>query len=130
YNLFCFKMQYLDIKDPKEEDTLSAALYHVVPSLQKNMETMSIILEQELLGYEVQEMKILYKKLCEVMQNHITEILGKSIDRTNCSLERSKNLIESGTHLRECGDKGRMDCIEYLSQAIVIMTDLSGGPSS
>ncbi|GJX36597.1 sister chromatid cohesion 1 protein 1 [Tanacetum coccineum] len=34
-----------DIKDPKEEDTLSS-LYYVVPSLQTNMETMSIILGQ------------------------------------------------------------------------------------
>ncbi|GJX52080.1 probable manganese-transporting ATPase PDR2 [Tanacetum coccineum] len=32
-------MQCLDIKDPKEEDTLSA-LYYVVPSMQTNMETM------------------------------------------------------------------------------------------
>ncbi|GJV83391.1 hypothetical protein Tco_1523289, partial [Tanacetum coccineum] len=32
-------MQCLDIKDPKEEDTISA-LYYVVPSMQTNMETM------------------------------------------------------------------------------------------
>ncbi|GJV09809.1 hypothetical protein Tco_1351350 [Tanacetum coccineum] len=44
-NWFYFQMQCLDIKDPKEEDTLSS-LYYVVPSLQTNMKTMSIILGQ------------------------------------------------------------------------------------
>lgn len=67
-------------------------------------------------------MSLKYPELCQKMQMKITNILLQDIYITQDScFQKAQTLVRKGKALRGCGVGGLKDCIQCLSEAIIIM---------
>ncbi|XP_024626543.1 separase [Medicago truncatula] len=83
------------------------------------------ILEQELTAYE--EMTDYCPEFCQKMQMKITNILLQKIYITpNSFFQKAQTLVRKGKAFRLYGIVGLRDCIQCLSEAIIIMKEISG----
>ncbi|KAI3912246.1 hypothetical protein MKW98_012057 [Papaver atlanticum] len=123
------KIIYKDFMDAKVEDN-APTLYSLLSksSSRLSKETLSIILEQELLTYE--ETESLSMSLSKRMQLKIVDILLLDVYTTddNC-LQRSKILIKKGRVLRTSENEGLNGSTKCVSEAISNLINVFGESS-
>ncbi|KAI3841547.1 hypothetical protein MKX03_023861 [Papaver bracteatum] len=123
------KIIYKDFLDAKVEDN-APTLYSLLSksSSRLSKETLSIILEQELLTYE--ETESLSMSLSKRMQLKIVDILLLDVYTTddNC-LQRSKILIKKGKVLRTTENEGLDGSTKCVSEAISNLINVFGESS-
>ncbi|KAK7246827.1 hypothetical protein RIF29_41697 [Crotalaria pallida] len=94
-------------------------------STELSKRSIGVILEQELTAYE--EMSFKYSELCQKMQMKITGFLLQDIYVTPDScFQKAQTLVRKAKALRVCSIDGLKDCIQCLSEAIIILKDISG----
>ena len=75
---------------------------------------------QELTEYEL--MSYYYPEFCQKMQMEITNILLQNIYiMPNSCFQKAQTIVRKGKALRFCGIGGLSDCIQCLSEAIIIL---------
>ncbi|CAJ1963611.1 unnamed protein product [Sphenostylis stenocarpa] len=109
-----------------DEKIDSPSLYCLLSSsIQLSKRNIAMILEQELTAYE--EMGFKYSEICQKMQMKITGILLQDIYiAPDSRFQMAQTLVRKGKAIRVRGISGLWDCIQCLSDAIVIMKDISG----
>ncbi|XP_012569077.1 separase isoform X2 [Cicer arietinum] len=111
-----------DVDDRVDSPSLYCLLSSSTKLSKRNLGT---ILEQELTAYE--EMSHKYPEFCQKMQMKITNILLQDIYITHDScFQKAQTLVRKGKALRFFGTGGLRDCIQCLSEAIIIMKEISG----
>ncbi|KAM1392417.1 hypothetical protein ACFX2I_019995 [Malus domestica] len=117
------KMECKRYKDVNVEDD-APTLYSLLLSYKKVPKKINeIVLEQELLAYE--GMTAVNPKFCQKMQMKIIDFLLKDVYVTpNSWLQKSRILLKKGRALRLSGSKGLKDCIQCLSDAICLLSEI------
>ncbi|WJX81047.1 separase [Trifolium repens] len=119
------KIECKRVKDA-DERVDSPSLYSLLSSYTKlSKRNIGTILEQELIAYE--EMSVNYPEFCQKMQMKITNILLQNIYiMPNSCFQKAQTLVRKGKAFRFCGIGGVRDCIQCLSEAIIIMKEIFG----
>ncbi|KAJ8471851.1 hypothetical protein OPV22_026194 [Ensete ventricosum] len=85
-----------------------------------SMKIISIILEQELVAYDLMESR--NPKLCQKMELKVMDFLLKDVYTSkDYNLQRSRVLITKGRAFRTHGTEGLNNCLECLSEAISVL---------
>ncbi|KAM1331968.1 hypothetical protein TB1_043623 [Malus domestica] len=120
------KMECKRFKDVNVEDGAQTLYSLLLCSKKFPKKINEIVLEQELLAYE--GMTAVNPEFCQKMQMKIIDFLLKDVYVTpNSWLQKSRIILKKGRALRLSGIRGLKDCIQCLSDAICLLSEMYDG---